>query len=275
MDYIKIKKEDLPPGVSPEPSLWQSKTIWQMMDSGRFPKVFHLCGVGFSVMENSLAWLILDEGIFTYLKDGLWYKQMVGEDPFLDCVGWPLERPRPLILNMYRYYKHGLVPQDKLAAMMKTIIGIILFGDQNPKKRKKEMKKISMGTAIFRTYQALRRQLERQDLCEDSVTGKNLLTDIVLVHALNMQDRFLKRSTVILKRIILAKKHGGAEGKTNKKEKKLKKGQLKFPFESDKENLLLPPHLVDLSEHFKAFPEARAQMLSTSWGPDWPAIQSL
>ncbi|AEL29695.1 nonstructural protein [Zaliv Terpeniya virus] len=273
MSYYIISEKDLPQGYSLCPINKFYNTLWDMMDDGLFPKIIPLKSSIPGVDLPSTGWLEVEEGLYDSIIHGLYSVDPIVEQRIVSAVGWPLEKKRALILNFFRYLKLDMVWTQTLRNAFLTIVSIALFGDQNPKLRRKQKSRLTPGVMLFLLAQKLRSKIRKMNLSERQVTGKNLVKDLCLIHSLNLQKRLVLRGTMVDKRFFTHFEQSPPSSKVDKHGSKNK--HLKFLFDSDLDNLKVHPKFVNLEEHWEAFESVRERLLDTSFEKDWPVVGRL
>nr|AHX25709.1 nucleoprotein [Gissar virus] len=273
MASYSIHEEDLPLGYGFPRHDTAYPTLWDMMEDGYFPRWFDIDTPTYGVSESSLGWLDVDEGLYNLILSGSINHDEEVRARILPGIGWPLESTRPLVLNFFMYLRTDALWQRTLERMFLTIASIICFGDQKPKKRRKQRSKVPVGKMMFNVAVRVFRKARKMGLDRTQVTGRNLIKDVCLIHFLDLQNRLYVRSSLKDKRIWMW--FDTAETVIENKERKHKKKHLDLLFPSDVENLKRHPNHVNLEDHWKAFPELRERLLDTAFGKDWPAIQRL
>ncbi|AEL29656.1 nonstructural protein [Nile warbler virus] len=273
MAYFKITPNDLPPSYTICPPDMSFDSLWAMLDGGYFPSIIHNKRASPGVDLGSIAWLGVDEDLYEILLDGLQSLRDYEANRIVEHSGWPLQKKRPLILNFFRNFRLNIVSNRTLKGAMLTICSIILFGDQDPKKRRRLKNSLSPGSLIFQAALKVRKKVRKMGFTEFEVTGQILSKDICLLHILDLQRRMSRWEEHNRKQFFtwmecapcyykpfpcIGKKH-----------------QLSLLFKSDLRNLKVHPEKVDLTEHWAEFEEVRERLLDTSFTRDWPVVGSL
>ncbi|AFH08739.1 non-structural protein [Murre virus] len=270
MPDIRISEEDLPPGFVPIIGIDLVETIWELIDEKMFPANIYVDDIQECISYGSMGWFLIDNQIYQLLCSAYWESDYGERDPLISCAGWPLERPRPLIVNLYRCYISRFISSARLLKMLKTAMGIILFGDQNARKRRKLMSRISLGQAVFQTYMAISKKMSKMRLNREAISGRNIISDICLMHFLDLQARYVRREKLSIKWSCQTfVTHQDPEEKARKKKKR---NQLFLPFLCDAQNLKRSPERVDFTEHLIQSEHLRTIWLDVSWTKDWPVV---
>nr|AIU95044.1 nonstructural protein [Uukuniemi virus] len=273
MSYFTIQNEDLPQGFTLRPHDKFYDSLWEMMDDGYFPSTIPLKTTINGVDMPSVGWLEVDEGLYDILIDGLDVLRPTDEEMIVSATGWPLEKNRALILNFFRNLRMDIIGTYTLQRSFITIMSIVLFGDQNPRLRRKKRSRVSLGKMLFDLALRMRSKIRRMKLTEVQVTGQNLVKDLCLLHILDLQKRLVTRGTIAEKRFFTTFEQ--APCNYGPKRYGMKKKHMNFMFESDLKNLTVHPTLVNLEEHWITFESARERLLDTTFTKDWPVVGSL